>query len=143
MQLDKHKTSIKTRNFLKNQLEHYINIAGYNKENLFKDISLKQPIIYENNSPRMDKTIKWLNYAHIILKGVKSAYMKLDNKSKKIIELTVKGCTNLEFQEKLGYSSRTIVNYKQIAFINFAINLESSKVNNNCAELPSLVVYKE
>lgn len=143
MQLDKHETAITTRKFLKSQLEHYINIAGYQKENLFKDISLSRPEFRRNNGCWTDKSIRLLNYANHILKAVKKAYMKLDGTSKKIIELTIEGCTNVDLQKVLGYSARSVVNYKKRAFIKFATNLESSKVNNNCAELPSLVVYRE
>lgn len=142
MVINERSTHKNTKYFLAKCIGHYIRLSGITYKQLFNNEKLEL-LDNDYSSIQARKSVNLVNYARRVINAVNEAYISLDSTSKIIVELTVKGCTNLEFKETLNCSLRTVNNYKNLAFTKFATSLESSKNKNNCVSLPSLVVYIE
>lgn len=138
MVLDKRTTCKNTKYFLTKEIGHYIRISGEPTKQLFSKPKIK---LITNNSS--NHSVNLINFARRVINTVKEAYLLLDDKLKPFIEFTVNKLSNYEIMRYFNKSDRWVSQYKRKAFIKFATSLESSKIKNNCAGLPSLVFYKE
>lgn len=138
MELNKTKTAQNTKYFLTQVIGQYFVISCIEQKQLFSN-----QVVNDYLSPRVIEDTDLINLTIRIINAVNDAYNALDDKLKPFIKLTAKNFTNTELVDYFNMSLSQVNKYKKQAFIKFAINLENSKITNNCTEFTSLVVYKE
>lgn len=117
--------------FFINKLPELLAFAGCHEDVLLSGRDFSEPKVSSSKKNVAETVIFRVDSARILLEAVKDTLNSMDEIYRKIIQLCyLSNLRNFEVAERLGYSERTINNYKTKALKLFAVRFIAMQLKN-------------
>lgn len=124
-----------THRFFINKLPELLAFAGCHEDVLLSGRDFSEPKVNSSKKNSAETIVFRVDSARIMLDSVKDALYSMDETYRKIIQLCyLSNLRNFEIAGRLGYSERTINNYKPIALKTFAVRFVVMQLSNGIDE---------
>ncbi|UOC07079.1 ArpU family phage packaging/lysis transcriptional regulator [Lactobacillus johnsonii] len=124
-----------THRFFINKLPELLALAGCHEDVLLSGRDFSEPKVNSSKKNSAETIVFRVDSARIMLDSVKDALYSMDETYRKIIQLCyLSNLRNFEIAGRLGYSERTVNNYKPIALKTFAVRFVAMQLSNGIDE---------